>query len=100
MRRTPRALILAASVARRHVGNDPARAGLLALRMTPERVKVSAHRLVLALLPGAVLPRAVRLWDTGRRERALRLALRAPARPRTLRRLALWAAAVDRPDTA
>lgn len=82
------------------MSNDPVRAGLLALRLTPERVKQSAFGLTLRVFPGAVLPRVLRLWETGRRERALGLAARAPARPRTLRRLARWAAAVERPDTA
>ncbi|MGK5529920.1 glycosyltransferase family 4 protein [Streptomyces sp. URMC 129] len=73
---------------------------MLALRMTPERVKAPAFRLVGAAFPRAVLPRVIRLWDAGHQRRALMLADCVQGPPGALRRLAVWAAAVDRPATA
>jgi glycosyltransferase involved in cell wall biosynthesis len=86
-RATPRAVILAASVAVRHVSDDPVRALTLAWRSLP------------ALLRGSVrfagpYGRAAALWGAGDRRGALTVLEASPAR------LAAFSLAVDQPAVA
>jgi glycosyltransferase involved in cell wall biosynthesis len=83
---SPRALVLAASIARRHVTGDPVRALLLAWRVLPGPLRGW-------LRFAGPYGRATALWGAGERNAALT----AAASPR---RLAAFALAVDQPAAA
>ena len=84
---TPRTLILAASIAWRHLADDPVRAVLLAWRALPSPLRPLVRR---AGPYGA----AAALWGTGERAAALKALASRP------RRLAAFALAVDQPVVA
>lgn len=84
---TPRSLTLAASIAWRHVADDPVRAVLLAWRALPSRLRPLV-RVARPYGPAAAL------WGAGERAAAMKS---LDARPR---RLAAFALAVDQPAVA
>ena len=84
---SPRVLVLAATVAWRHVTADPVRSLLLGWRVLPRRLRPW-------LRCAGPYGRAAVLWGSGDRKAALALLGTAP------KRLAAFALAVDRPDVA
>ncbi|MEU5876605.1 glycosyltransferase [Spirillospora sp. NPDC047279] len=90
---------LTAQVAARHLRTEPARTPLLALRILPKPVRTVVRGI---LLRGGPVPSAYGLWDLGRHDEALHKIEKAAAgaRPRRIRRLAAFAVAVERPETA
>ncbi len=94
-----KATTLAPQVAVRHLRTEPGRTPLLALRVLPAPVRRITRGMLLRAGP---LPSAYGLWDQGRQDEALAVVEAAARRagPRRLRRLAGFAVAVERPDTA
>ena len=84
---SPRVLVLAASVAWRHVTADPVRSLLLGWRVLPRRLRPW-------LRCAGPYGRAAVVWGSGDRKAALALLGTSP------KRLAAFALAVDRPDVA
>ena len=84
---TPRVLVLAASIAWRHVSDDPVRALLLSGRLLPGPLRGW-------LRFAGPYGRAATLWGTGERDAALAALSDSP------RRLAAFALAVDQPAVA
>jgi len=84
---TPRVISLTASIAWRHVADDPVRAVLLAWRVLPSRCRG-------AIKVAGPYGRAAALWGTGERTAALAALDNSP------RRLAAFALAVDQPAAA